>query len=147
MEEWAAPIFGAMLIAVGGAMMLGHSKSWKEAREQDDLEESELKFQGRRFRRRMQASGLMVIIGILIPLGDRLPILRQRADLWVMFWALVFVAVIWMALLALADVISTQAHARVALGRVQRKQRELQQELTRLKARQGNGHAGHHGDE
>jgi hypothetical protein len=80
-------------------------KAWREA-DHGGLAEREYNFHRRQYRRRMQASGMLGIIGLLI-LGH----------LWIhdntvlaIYWSGVIVLVFWSVLLALGDWASSRLH-------------------------------------
>jgi hypothetical protein len=101
-------------------------------------------FQLRRFRRRMQASGMLAVAAVALTVGMAIP--RDRyPSLFVFFWCGVMLLVVWMLLLAVGDAVSTSLHA----NRLRREHRietaRLKAEMERLlqqRAEGGNGHAG-----
>jgi Flp pilus assembly protein protease CpaA len=143
-------VFGGSLIVIGLLMMRSHVREWRKRQADPSLEPADDAHYRRQYRRRMQASSMLVLIGVLLPIGDAL-LLFVRAPQWLtVFWMLVLLLVLWLSLLALGDLLSTQAHARVALSRIRQRQRALEQQAAALRAQvarpeRTNGR-GDHGD-
>jgi hypothetical protein len=139
-NDWRiAALVGGLLIAGGGALMLSHVRAWKLDRNDPALDELDRQHYQARFRRRMQTSGLITLLGVLIPLGDS-PVIWKLGPLWsTLFWIGVLLMALWIILLALGDFTATQAHSQVAMTRVRRKQRELEAEADRLRNKNMNG--------
>jgi hypothetical protein len=137
-ELFPARLIGGCLIVLGVAMLVGHRRAWH--RQQADLEtdESDRRHFAARYRRRMQTSGIIVLLGLLIPLGDWLFVLN-RPVLSTLYWVGVLVLVGWVVLLGIGDFLSTSAHSRVALSRLHARQRQLEDELAALRSRHSNG--------
>lgn len=141
--DWLpAAIMGAFLVLLGGWFMSQHWRSWRDQSRDASLEPSEREYFRRQFRRRMQASGQMLVIGILVPVGDWISWDRDDASLFAVYWLAVLALTCWVLLLAVADLAATRAHSRVALSRLASKQRALEAEADRLRGLAGrsNGH-------
>lgn len=101
----------------------------------------------RQLRRRLQISGLMILVGTLIPLGDLLPFFRKAPLAFALYWIAILVLMGWMVLLALGDLASAQIFHQRTRQQLRQQQAELERELHRLRNAQGdhstgNGHAG-----
>jgi hypothetical protein len=99
------------------------------------LEQEERAYRGRQFRRRMQASALIGVIGLAV-LGG----------LWVegppseaLYWCGVLLIVIWLVMLAGADAVSTQSYFRDVQKRRAQEHAALQEEIDRYRRLEGNG--------
>jgi len=103
----------------------------------DDQERTHL---NRQFRRRMQASGMLVLIGVMIAAGQFIDG-KALPALFTFYWSAVILLTVWLILLAMGDAVSIANHARVAQARLDLHRKELEAELERLRARQGNGHS------
>ena len=145
LSEWAALMVGGLIVLFGAVMILMHVVVWRRQRADTSIDGKERAFLHRRYRRRMQTSSMVALIGLLIPVGDQLPILKREAGLFAAYWVLILLASVWMGCQALADLISTHTHSKAALLRVQQQQRELQQELSRLQTLQRKGQHGKNG--
>lgn len=120
-------------------MMRAHALAWRSQQSDSSLDDLDRKFFRVRCRRRLQTSGILVVLGILIAVGD-LPFVWQLGPrVSTLVWCVVLLLTVWAVFLALGDMTSTRAHSRAALARVRRKQRDLNAELTRLQAKRSNG--------
>lgn len=87
----------------------------------------------------MQASGLLALLGVLIPIGTVVIPWQNRPILWATYWGGLMLMSLWVVFLGLGDAIATTAHSRAAMGRIKRKQRELQEQIAELQRRKSNG--------
>jgi len=144
-DNWIFSVsLGVALVGVGAGLMRWHVRSWRSRKQESDLPEKERRFLHSQFRRRMQASGVLFVIGILIPIGDVLIPWKQLPAAvgplaFILYWAGILLLALWVIVLGIADVIATSAHSRAALGRIRRRQRELENELAELRRRRSNG--------
>lgn len=141
-DEWIpATLVGVVLILFGGWLIRSHWKSWRSHAADPSLDETELSYYRRQFRRRIQASGIILLLGILIPIGDRLiPMNRRDASVATLYWLAILLLTLWVLFLAMGDLVVTRAHSRLAMSRLRHlkeKQRELQAEADRLRALAG----------
>lgn len=101
-------IFPLFLLAVSAALMMTHVKAWRDSRE-EVLDEDERTFRWRQFRRRMQTSAMVGLLAIGVFVGQVLP-WEEWPRGFVYYWCGVFLVVLWMALLAGADVLASRHH-------------------------------------
>lgn len=136
-----ALIFGAVLVIISvimGVVVLRLRRSL-DAIVANDPEA--LVHADRQLRRRLQVSAMLLIVGILIPLGDQLDqVFRQRPFLFLTWVACVLILVMWMVLMALGDWMSTVAYSAVARARLRFERREIEDEIRRYHAAR-NGHS------
>ncbi|HEX5446080.1 MAG TPA: hypothetical protein VFW87_19795 [Pirellulales bacterium] len=126
---WLMPLMIALL---GGGLLLWHWQCWRAACAADDGR-AELGYQRRRFRRRMQTSGMLMLIGAAMVGGQAISPARHPS--WfVSVWAGVAVLAVWAMALAAADLLATRAHVGRLLRRQFAEQAKLQAELARKKA-------------
>jgi hypothetical protein len=143
-KTWFVSAFvGAAIIIAGVLAMRSHYYTWQKQKTDPDLDERERQHLYRRFRRRLQATGLLVLIGILIPVGDIEVLFANRPGLFAAHWIAVIVLVLWVGLLAVGDLASTRVHSRVSLSRIEQKKRELEREVAALQSRHTNGRGDH----
>jgi len=131
-------LFAGFLLGLAGLMMALHVRKWRWLRTLT-LADKERDFFFRQFRRRMQSSAMIGAVGIAIVVGIWI------VDPWLLaiYWGLVFLAVLWTLLLALADIVSN----RTFFERMQDEQlaeglalkKELKDELERLDRHHRNG--------
>ena len=141
MHDWlVAPCVGGILIVVGAVLMRSHAKVWRLQKNDSQLEFDDRSYYYARYRRRMQTSGMIALLGFLIPLGDAL-FHPKVAPLWVtLYWIAVLLLAGWVIVMGLGDWASTVAHTRASLARIRQKQRELEQQLSQIRRRGSNGH-------
>ena len=139
-DDWyISASVGAAIVIAGVLLMRSHYRSWSQQQEDPELDERQRRHLQRRYRRRMQASGLLTLIGIMIPIGDIESVFGDQPVLFAVYWFAVIALVMWVALLALGDLAATRAHSQVDLRRIEQMQRELEQELAALRSRGENG--------
>ena len=119
----------AFLVIASLWMIKKHIHVWRAARADESCEPHELNYRRRQFRRRMQTSGILGILGIAILVGY---FIKQPMAIVVVavYWMTVFLMVVWLLVLACFDAISTQQYVR----RIQRRN-ESQQALLEAKLR------------
>jgi hypothetical protein len=113
------------VLAVAAVLLGLELRSWHAARRSEFTSE-ERDYRRRRFRRRVQADGMLAVVAILMGVGSLLDPARHPST-YVGIWVGVFVLVLWLILLALAD-------AAVSLHRGQQAKQELLAEKARLEA-------------
>lgn len=140
-REWLpAVLFGVFLVLLGSAFIVAHLRTQRRLLTSESGDSDEARYLHRQFRRRMQASSLLILIGVLVPIGDSVIAWPQGEGglmAWAAYWLLVLGLTGWMALLALGDLAATRTHVRSSLSRLHQKQRELQAEADRLRAASG----------
>jgi hypothetical protein len=140
MNSWAAVGVGACLLGVGLLFMRWHVREWRQEKNDSSLDPNDLQHYHARYRRRMQTSGMLVLLGLLIPLWDWLMDLKLVIPATIVGF-LVFGLVGWVILMALGDMLSTRSHSHVALSKVREKQRDLERQVADLRSRGSNGHS------
>lgn len=136
-----ALVFGALLVIGGSLGLVWHVRSWRRHRSEPDTSDSDRHYYRRQFSRRIQATGLIVLIGVMLPIGD-LHAWKNYPGGWAIFWMIVLALAMWVLLLGCRDLMSTRVYSRDALSRLdslREKQRELEQEIARIRARSPNG--------
>ena len=135
-----ALIFGAVLVVM--AIVLA-GFVWRTRAALDsvvELDEVARLHADRQFRRRMQVSVMLFIIGILIPLGDQLDqVFVNRPWLFLLWVGVVIVLAFWMVLMALGDWLSTMTYSEIAKAQLRYERREIEDQIRRYHA-SNNGH-------
>jgi hypothetical protein len=94
-----------VLLAVSAALLWSHWTTWRRVRD-ERLEGAERRFAWGQFRRRMQSSGMVGIVGALMLAAPWV-----RAPLAVLFyWSGIVLLLVWIILLATADALATRVH-------------------------------------
>jgi hypothetical protein len=92
-----------MLTAVG--LVYWNLASWRLAQEQE-RDADKLAFAGRQFRRRVQASGMLFVLGIAFACSALIVPQRQPL-LFIAYWLVIALVTAWMGLLAVGDLLAT----------------------------------------
>jgi len=137
---WLSILFGLFLIVLSALMLVRNRAAWRSARVPEaESSEADNDFPYRQYRLRRQANALMAIVGLAIIGGVWVTDTKVAA----MYWLGVFGLVCWMALLAVADLVTTRSY----YGQLQRDQIAeralLEAELNQLRRRDGNGRPNH----
>jgi hypothetical protein len=138
-RELIAPLVGFVVVAIGLGLMRWHFVAWNGQQSDPSLTEAERRLYERRYRRRMQTSGLLAVLGVLLGLGD--VVAAQQVDplLFAAWIIAMLLLVCWIILLALGDMASTAVHSRQQLARVRQEQRALELRLEEMRNRRANG--------
>lgn len=137
-----ALIVGVLLLGfalVSAWLQIQSHRGLSELLEDDPLAKT---FADRQVRRRLQVSGMLGIVGIMIPLGDQLEqFFRGRPGLFFVYWIVVLILVAWSVLMALGDWLSASAYSSLANIQLRLQRKQLEDAVRRYQASQ-NGHAG-----
>jgi UDP-N-acetylmuramyl pentapeptide phosphotransferase/UDP-N-acetylglucosamine-1-phosphate transferase len=87
------------------ALMVWHIRAWRRL-QNADIEPREREFRRRQCRRRMQTSAMLGLLGVAIFVGQVLMTLDTPLFL-VIYWSGVLLLLLWMAILAVADMVAT----------------------------------------
>ncbi len=110
-DVWVSLGFSLVLL-VASAVMLGlHHRTWRHLQEQP-LDAREHDFHRRQFRRRMQTSAMLGLLAVAVFIGHWMTSPPLAPLAWLIFWGLVVLVVLWMGLLAMADLLVTRFHFR-----------------------------------
>lgn len=138
-----AIIFGTILIAtsIGLGVFV-----WKTRRALDPVVESDdsaRQHADNQFRRRIQVSVILFLIGVLIPVGDQLDkLFVQRPTLFFIWVGSVIFLAFWMVLMALGDWLSTMTYSEIAKAHLRNERQVLEQEIRRYHALKNSRAAG-----
>jgi hypothetical protein len=131
---WPAIIFGTVLIVLSVGLMISHAMA-RRSQTMSALDDEERTYLARRFRRRMQASALIGVVGVAV-LGG---LWVDRPPGEALYWCGVFLLVIWILILAGADAASTQSFFREMQSRRAAEHVALHKEIERYRRHEGNG--------
>jgi hypothetical protein len=122
------------LVTIGVFMIRGHIRGWAERQAEGITDPADLLHYHSQYRRRIQTSALIVIIGVLVFVGDVIskPI---GVRLFGIYWAVVLALVAYLIVLAILDGLSTASHTRAALARLRAQRRQLERNAAELKER------------
>lgn len=132
-NNWVpAVMLGGGLIILACGMMFSHNRAWR--RQQQDLNEDDVE-RGHylaRYRRRMQTSAFLAVVGFLIGLGD-IVIWRFGPFASAVFWLMIIVFAGWIGLLALGDMTAVRTHSQIEMAKHEAQRRALERELEELR--------------
>lgn len=130
---WRTIVFAALLILLSAGLLASHVLGRRRYL-REDLAVEEREYRRRQWRRRIQASTLIGLVGLAV-LGG----------LWVdgppweaLYWTTVLLAVIWILVLAMADVSSTRSFFSEVERRRADEHAALRKEIERYRHK-GNG--------
>jgi hypothetical protein len=139
-NPWPALAVAVALVGIGVSLMTSHVRSWRRQRTDPTLDEQDRVYYHRRYRRRMQISAMLAILGVLIGMGDAmLPFQGKHPIPTTLYWIGVLLMTGWVMLLGFGDLLSTAAYGRAELARVRQKQRELERQVVEFKHRNLDG--------
>jgi hypothetical protein len=128
MELWLTIAVGVALSATAAGLMVSHVLAWQRFEgSRDAADPKERVYRRRQFRRRVQGSVLLGLLAVALVAGHWVSSPPWHPWAFASYWGLVLLVVAWVALLALADLVST----RLYFGRIEEHYRL---EETRLKA-------------
>jgi len=127
-------IFGGCVMLLGFLLQLPHRAAWLLQQTEFANEPRELQFYSARYRRRRQTSGLITLVGLMIIFAD-LPIVWKQAGplLASILWMAIGCVCLWIALLAIGDLMTTRAHMRLSIARLAAHKDQLMSQLDRLR--------------
>jgi hypothetical protein len=126
-------VFAFFLCASAGVLVVWHIRAWRQAR-QTEMDARERDFCRRQFRRRMQTSAMLGVLGVAIGVGQRLLSGGISQSAAVLYWCGVVGLVLWLVLLAIADITATSFHYGREKNQYLADRARLQGEIQRVKA-------------
>ena len=146
MKDWLPmTLAGAFLVVLGVFMIRSHLRSWRRHRDDSSLAERELQYCFAQYRRRLQTSAIIILLGVLLFVGDvalsRVLTEEDFAGVFGIYWIVVLCLTLWIVVLAWGDITAIRIHSKTVLNRHLRKQRELETQLAEFKKRHSNPEA------
>ncbi|MCA9099638.1 MAG: hypothetical protein KDA63_00715 [Planctomycetales bacterium] len=125
-------IVAAPVILISLAYVVGHVVSWRRFRQRANDEPTyEQRFRRNQFRRRLQASALLGVAAVAMMVGTLTVSSDDQPKLFLGLWTGVLLTVMWVLLLAGADMIATRRHANRIRREVMAEHRQLHDEIRR----------------
>ncbi|MGC1275977.1 MAG: hypothetical protein WBC44_19910 [Planctomycetaceae bacterium] len=135
LESLVAFLTGVALVTLGLAFLRRHRRMQQIRRDDPSIGDDEQLFYDRQYRRRLLTSGLIVVLGVLIPIGylllDRRPALP--ATVVTLYWIGVLLLVLFVLLLGIIDLFATGMHAKDAISRVRSEKAALERQLEEVR--------------
>ena len=132
-------IVGAFLVLFGAGLIQLHRTSWFNHQHDADISDSDLQFFGKQYRRRMQTSSLLILIGFLIVIGDA-PYMpwKMYPALFGVYWGGILLIAFWIILSAMGDMSASRVRSTAMIARIQDQQRLLEKQIMDLKNKKQN---------
>jgi hypothetical protein len=125
-------VVSSTLLLVSAFLVAAHLRAWRTA-DHGGLGAAEREFHARRFRRRLQASVLLGVVGLLI-LGDLAMERFFKEELArLLYWCGIVVLLLWLLLLAGGDWLASRAYYRGEWNRLQAERSTLRADVERLR--------------
>lgn len=128
----------ALLLLAAAALMVSHVRAWRVF-QQEGLDAEEHDYRRRQFRRRMQTSGMLGVLSVIVAAGYFLTVWLRSGWVALLFGIVLLAMVCWIALLAAVDVWATKHHFSRMRDRCLVEQAKLRAEIRRMEAFRGNG--------
>lgn len=138
MDLWSTALFSVLLLAAAAGLMVSHTRTWRAA-QADPVEPKELRYRQNQFRRRMQTSAMLGVLGAAIFIGYVLTPWIGSKLFAMIYWGAVLLLVLWMALLAVADMVATKFHFTRLKTDYMVEQAKLRAEMRKIQSVEGNG--------
>ena len=118
----------------GGLMLWRHQSQWNQQQVDPEIGVAERRFLHRQYRRRMQSSAMITLLGLLLHASNEHLVDWRRAPAgFVIYVCVMLLLVVWLVILAFADFLAAQVTHRMALARLQEHQRQLEQTVAELR--------------
>lgn len=118
-----AAIFGGLLLLTGMIMLISQRRAVTETDQGNSKDERN--YLQHRARRRTQVAGMIILVGVMIPVGDSLISWKNAPGTFAVYWMIVIGLACWIGLLALGDMAATRAYMARELNRLHRSELEL----------------------
>ena len=137
-QFWTHAAFSSFVLLAAAGLIVWHVRTWREARSLE-LPPKARDYHRRQFRRRIQCSAMLAVLAVMLFVGQwvKLPLLPPL--LVVCYWGIALLLVVWLALLAVADIIATKYYFGRLRSDVIVEQAKLEAEARRLRSLHGNG--------
>src|SRR5690554_5158092 len=101
-------------------LLRAHYRTWQAQKQDSKLDDLDRRHYYARYRRRMQTSGMLALLGLLLPIGDAF-IPADAPGVFGIYWIAVLLLTFWVVLLGLGDMVSTTAYSKASMARIRRK--------------------------
>lgn len=118
----------------GGLLMWRHQTQWNQQQADERIEPAERRFLHRQYRRRMQSSAMIAILGCILHASNEHLVAWHKAPAgFFAYVCLMLILVAWIVILAIGDLLASQIVHRSALSRLQEQRQELEQAVNELR--------------
>jgi hypothetical protein len=141
MELWFTIAVGLALSATAAGLMVSHVRTWRRFQESGEAADPrEGRYRRRQFLRRAQTSALLGLLAVALVAGHWATSPPWRPWAFAAYWGMVLTVVAWIALLALADMVSTRLYFAQVREHYRVEEMRLKIDLERLRRTRSNGH-------
>jgi hypothetical protein len=144
MDYWITVGFATLLIVAAVVMIVQHVRTWHQALGDESADDRERRFRRSQFRRRLQISGLLGMLGMGIVGGHFLRSPPLAAWKIAVYWGLMLVLALWLILLAMIDAMVTRFYFGSAQQKNFSEQSRLRVQLRRIQEEHRSGGNGSH---
>ncbi len=123
---------------MAGILMLAAQRKAASLLATKEISPQDRRHLARRISRRTQVAGMILLIGLMIPLGDTFIPWEKAPGTFAVYWFIVLGLACWTALLGIGDLAATQIHSTVELNEIHRQQMELEHIARKLKRSEEN---------
>ncbi len=99
-------VIAVLLVVASAGLIVWHIRTWNQFAAEEPGER-ELKFRRRQYRRRLQTSTMIGLLGVAIFVGQLLLDTVHSQKFHVYYWIGVLLLVLWILLLAIGDMVAT----------------------------------------
>ena len=140
MVLWSSILVAVSVLLASGVLIHSHQRAWRTLQQRrSQLDPNEFDFRRRQLRRRSQTSAMLGLVGIGMLIGRLLIVWPAPPLVVVVFWGGVMLLVVWLALLAVADIVSTRLYFSRLRQNYLVQQARLRAQLRRMEQARGNG--------
>jgi len=137
----SAILFSIVLFVAAVVLVWINIRTWRRHQGQELVPE-DYRYRHSQFRRRIQISVMIGLLGAAIFVGDMLLTAKQGSSLFfALYWLGVTLVTCWVLLLAGLDILATSIHFGRKRDRCLVEQAVLDAQARRIRAIRGNGHA------
>jgi sterol desaturase/sphingolipid hydroxylase (fatty acid hydroxylase superfamily) len=139
-DFWLTLAFSVLLLLAAAGLMVSHLRAWRQAQEAaSETNAKEIDYRRRQLRRRVQSTAMLGGLAVALAVGNWITVGRVGPLVFAVYWGGVVLVVLWVTLLAAADIVSTKHHfGRIRDGQLIDKAR-LEAELRRIRSAGTNG--------
>ncbi len=105
----SSALIALVFCGTSAGLIVWHIRAWKLLRDAD-LQPREMEFRRRQYRRRMQTSAMLGLLGAAVFVGQVLMTLVTWRLFLVVYWSCVLLLLLWMAILAVTDMVATSVY-------------------------------------
>jgi hypothetical protein len=138
MDILVTTLMSALLLSAALGLIYWHLSSWK-SRQSSDLTPEDHDFYRRQYRRRMQSSGMLGILAVGLFLGEYFTRWIDSPLFFIVYWGIMLLIVVWMAMLAVGDMWTTKYYFGKMRDKCLIEQAKLHAEIRRVQSHHGNG--------